>query len=500
MSELFENPKIKEILVKYRKIWALHHASSLLGWDNDVNMPRMGVAARGAAQAEISAMIHELTTSKDFVNLVESVDVDGLNDYERGVIRVLRRNIRIATALPKEHVMEMSRVSSEAVHYWAEARQKNDFSIFRDYLQKIVDLNIKSAEYLGYDEHPYDALLDLYEEGYTTRDYQRIFDKIEGKLTALLDKIASEGIFPSRHPLEELRYEEEDMKRVNTKILKLFGFPLGERSRMDVSAHPFTVSIGTRNDVRITTRYELVDFRRSLLATVHEFGHALYELQIDPEIDMTPIAGGVSSGIHESQSRFWENVIGRSREFSSLILPILRENLGIPSEVDEDSLYRYFNMVRRDFIRTEADEVTYNLHILLRFKMEKMLISGEITADEAPEKWNEEFGHLLGVIPDNYTEGILQDIHWSMGAIGYFPTYTLGTLLAAQIGHHAKEDIEDMEELISSGKFDTVKDYLREKVHRFGSTYAPKDLLKRSFGEDVEPEYYIRYIEEKYLQ
>ena len=498
MSELFENPRIKQILVKYRRIWALHHTSSLMGWDNDVNMPKMGVAARGAAQAEISAMIHELTTSRDFVDLVESVDEDSLNDYERGVIRVLKRGIRIATSLPKEHVMEMSKVSSEAVHYWAEARQKNDFSIFRDYLQKIVELNMKSAEYLGYDEHPYDALLDLYEEGYTTRDYQRIFDSIESRLTRLLDRIISSGKFPQRHTLEELRYEEENMKRVNTEILKLFSFPLGERSRMDVSAHPFTVSIGTRNDVRITTRYELVDFRRSLLATVHEFGHALYELQIDPRIDMSPIGGGVSSGIHESQSRFWENVIGRSREFSSLILPILRENLNL-RDIDEDSLYRYFNMVRRDFIRTEADEVTYNLHILLRFKMEKMLIAGEITADEAPEKWNEEFEALLGIVPDTYSEGILQDIHWSMGAIGYFPTYTLGTLLAVQIGEHARRDLGNFSDLVSSGNFDPVKKYLEEKVHRYGGTYAPKELLRRSFGEDVDPEYYIRYLEKKYL-
>lgn len=498
MHSIFENETIKKILERYRRIWALHHASALMGWDNDVYMPPAGVSSRGRAQAEISAMIHEYTTDEKYISLLESVDEERLNDYERGVIRVIKRSVRIAKALPKEHVMEISRVSSEAVHYWAEARKKDDFSIFKPYLERIIELNRKSAEYLGYDDHPYDALLDLYEEGYTTRDYEIIFGKIEKKLSDLLEKIISSGRVPSSHPLEKVKYDTEKMKIVSNEILKMLNFPLGERARIDVSAHPFTVSIGSMYDVRITTRYEGVDFRRSLLATVHEFGHALYELQIDPRLEATPIGSGVSSGIHESQSRFWENVIGRSKEFARRIKPIIEKNLEIGS-ITTDDLYRYFNMVRKDFIRTEADEVSYNLHILLRFKMEKMMMSEDVDVNTLPDIWNEEFERLLGIIPDSYSEGILQDIHWSMGAIGYFPTYTLGTLLAAQIGYHAEKEIGNFREIIEEGDLKIIEEYLREKIHRFGSTYSPKDLLKRSFGEDVDPDYYLRYIEKKYL-
>ncbi len=494
---VFENEKIKEILEYYRKIWALNHASGLMGWDMEVYMPKEGVRERSVAQGELSMLLHQLITDDKFVEMVEkAAEQEGLNEYEQGVIRVLKREIKHAKAIPREVIGELSRVTGEATMAWREAREKNDYEKFKPYLDKIIELERKIADYLGYEEHPYDALADLFEEGYTVRDYDRFFGEIEKPLKNLLQKIMEN--WPKEHPLESREYDKEKLKKVNLEILKLLGYPLESRARMDVSAHPFTIGLGV-GDVRITTRYEGFDFKRSLLAVVHEFGHALYELQISPEFSMSPIAHGVSSGIHESQSRFWENIIGRSKEFAENIYPLLKENLDFMAEYSPEDIYIYFNTVKPSLIRVEADEVTYNMHILLRYTLEKLMITGEINTSDLPELWNEKMEEYLGIKPKDYKDGVLQDIHWSLGSIGYFPTYSLGTVLAAQIGYHASRDIPGFQEKIRSGEYGEIREYLRDKVHRYGSMYPPKELLKKSFGEEVEPRYFLEYLEKKYL-
>lgn len=464
----------------------------------EVNMPKMGITERSTAQGELSVLAHSFMLEPKFVELVEKAAGEELNDYERGVVRVLQREIRIAKAFPPEFVRELSEVRSKATMAWAEAKEKDDFKKFEPWLDKIIELAKKAADYLGYEEYPYDALLDLYEEGLRTRDLEPIFEKLEKELKPILDRILEEGKVPREHPLEREEYDVESMKKVNLKVLELLGYPLGTRGRLDVSPHPFTTEFGI-HDVRITTRYEGFDFRRTLLAVVHEFGHALYELQVDERFMFSPIAGGVSLGIHESQSRFWENIIGRSREFAGLIYPILKENLPFISKYTEDDIYNYFNIVRPDFIRVEADEVTYNLHILLRYKLEKLMVNEEVKAKDLPELWNDEIERLLGIRPKNYKEGILQDIHWAHGTVGYFPTYSLGTLLATQIRSYILKDIPDFYEKVANGEFAPIREWLREKVHKYGSMYPPKELLERSFGEGINPEYFIEYIKEKYL-
>jgi len=494
---VFENEKIKEILNYYRKIWALNHASSLMGWDLEVCMPKEGVKERSFADGELSMLTHDFITNDKFVEMVEKADaLEDLNEYERGVIRVLKRDIKHAKAIPREIIGELSRVTGEATMAWREAREKNNYEKFRPYLDKIIDLERKIADYLGYEEHPYDALTDLYEEGYTVRDYDKFFGEIEKPLKTLLDKIIEK--WPKEHPLEEKSYNKDMLKKVNFEILKLFGYPLETRARMDVSAHPFTIGIGI-GDVRITTRYEGFDFKRSLLAVVHEFGHALYELQVDSRFSMTPLVHGVSSGIHESQSRFWENIIGRSREFVNAIYPKLHEHLDIVKDYSPEDIYIYFNTVKPSLIRVEADEVTYNMHILLRYNLEKLMISGEISTKDLPEFWNEKMEEYLGIRPKDYKDGVLQDIHWSGGQIGYFPTYSLGTVLATQIGAYVKREIPDFYEKIEKGEFKAIREYLRDKVHRYGKMYPPKELLKRIFGEEVNPKYFLEYLEKKYL-
>ena len=498
MRMVFEHPKIKELLDNTRVLWALHHAQSVMSWDSETYMPREGVRDRSLAMAELAALYQKLLLRDEVVKPVEELlDNEDLNDYERGVVRVLHRSIRIMKALPPKLVMEIAKTTEEARPYWKEARDKNKFELFEPYLDKIIKLVIEAADYIGYEEHRYDALLDRYEEGLTKARVEEMFNYIEPRIRRVLDRVLSEGRYPQNHELEEVKYEVEAMERVNKTILEKLGYPF-ERGRLDVSAHPFTIGIGL-DDVRITTRYEGKDFKRTLYSTIHEFGHALYDLQIDKRLRMTPVAHGVSLGIHESQSRFWENVIGRSMAFVEAIYPILRDNLDFINGYGIDELYYYFNTVKPSLIRVEADEVTYNLHILLRFKLEVKMMEGEYKARDVAEVWNDEIERLLGVRPKTYSEGVLQDIHWSMGSIGYFPTYTIGNLVAAQIYSHIKRDLKDFTELVSGLRFEPVREYLREKIHKWGATYPPEELLRRSFGEPMNPKYFIEYLESKYL-
>ncbi|HDO20035.1 MAG TPA: carboxypeptidase M32 [Candidatus Bathyarchaeota archaeon] len=486
-------------MVKYsRTLWALGHVSNLMGWDLEVNMPREGIKERSIATSELEVLRQKLLLQKEFLDLVEKAEKnrESLNDYERGLIRVLKRNIRIAKALPPELIRELSKVTSEANMKWRIAKKKNDYKIFEPYLERIIELEREVAEHLGYEEHPYDALLDLFEEGLKTSDMEKIFKVIEPGIRDVLKRVLDEKLYPQTHRLEKEKYEVEDMKKLNMEILRLLGYPLGEKARLDVSAHPFTTSMGIK-DVRITTRYLGFDFKRSMFSVIHEFGHALYELQIDEKLMATPLATGISLGIHESQSRFWENMIGRSKMFAEVIYPTVKKYLKYVEDYSPNELYLYFNVVKPSLIRVDADEVTYNLHILLRFKLEKMMIEGEVKVDELPELWNNEMERLLGIRPKTYSEGILQDIHWS-GGMGYFPTYTIGNIVAAQIRHHAIKEI-DLEENMRKLNFEPLKNYLKEKIHKWGSTYPPKELLKRSFNEELNPKPFIEYINEKYL-
>ncbi len=495
---VFENPVVKELVEKTRVLWALGHAGNLMGWDTEVYMPREGVRERSLASAEISLLQQKIILSREIVDLVERADkLEGLNDYERGLVRLMKRDIRIAKSIPPRIVGEMARITQEAVVVWREAKARNDYEMFKPYLKRIVELSREIADHLGWEDHPYDALLDLYEEGLRTRDIDELFSRLKPEIKRILDKVLSMGRYPQSHELEKASYDVDAMRRVNREVLELLGYPLGSRARLDESAHPFTIGLGI-NDVRITTRYEGYDFKRSLLGTVHEFGHATYELQIDQRLMATRLARGVSLGIHEGQSRFWENIVGRSRAFVEVVYPILEEHLGFIKNYSPEEIYYYFNTVRPSLIRTEADEVTYNLHILLRAELEKLMIKGEISVDELPEYWDNYMEEILGVRPRNYAEGVLQDIHWSMGSIGYFPTYTLGNLVAAQMRHHMLRDI-DLYNAIIEKKYDLIKEWQKEKIHRWGSTYQPKELLRRAFGEEYVADYFIKYLEEKYL-
>jgi carboxypeptidase Taq len=489
---------IREIIEKYRTIWSLGVAGSLMGWDQETYMPPKAVTERSIAGSNIAVLRHQLMLRPDFVELVEKASRKrSLNDVEKGIVRVLKRSIDQARKIPPEHVAEVSKTTTLALEFWKKAKAQDNYEIFKPYLAKIVELARKTADYLGYKKHPLDALLDLYEEGLTTDDVDTMFNRLEPGLKKVYDKIMAEHPVPDKHPLEEVHYKVESMKKLNKKALTILGYPW-DRARLDVSAHPFTIGIGI-NDVRITTRYEGYDFKRSLLSTIHEFGHALYELGVDQRFMATPIAGGVSLGVHESQSRFWENQIGRSREFVESFYPYMKRYLVFLRNYSPEDVYLYFNTVRPSLIRTEADEVTYNFHIMLRYRLEKKMIEGSLSVDELPQVWNEEMERLLGIEPKTYSEGVLQDIHWSMGSIGYFPTYSIGTLLSAQIMKKIREEIPDVDDDIRRLRFRRIRKWLRENIHRHGSVYPPKELIRRALGMDLEPEIYVSYLEQKYL-
>ncbi len=469
-------PSVQRVLDKYRELWALGYAMALMGWDSETYMPEGAAKERGEAEATLVLIRRRKLLS--MAPLVYRMRPG--NDEERGMKRELLRSIRYHRRVPREVVEELAKVTNEAKVVWRRAKEKSDFSMFRPYLERIVELNRKKAEALGYENHPYDALLDLYEEGFTVKDADRMFSELKG-IGKLVKGVRAES------PLENEEYEKESMETLNREILRELGFQ-EEYQRMDVSAHPFTESIGLY-DVRITTWYHGKDFRRSLLAAVHEFGHSIYERGVDEKYWMTPVQGGVSMGIHESQSRFYENIVGRSREFVEHFFPLMRKHLPFLEKYTVDDVYLYFNLVRPDYIRVEADEATYNLHILIRYEIEKGLIDESVSVEEVPQVWWDMVEKYLGLEPREEKYGCLQDIHWSLGYFGYFPTYTIGTVLAAQIAHHM-----DPWDRIREGRFGEIREWLKERIHRWGSVYPPKELVKRALGEEINPEYFVERV------
>ncbi|AIF83297.1 Zn-dependent carboxypeptidase [Candidatus Nitrososphaera evergladensis SR1] len=496
-----ENPVINQILDAYKPIWSINHATSLMGWDFETYMPRKGTEERGVADSQLRLLYKELLLDKDFVDLVElGKKQEGLNDAEKGIVRMLERNITKQIKIPKEltEAESLERIRGNMV--WRQAREKSDFKMYEPYLKKMAEIKKQIAEKIGYEKHPYDALLDTFEEELTVADLDKVFGVLTPHIQKILKKLLDSGS-PFCKEISKLgkpKYDIQKVDELNREILTLLQYDM-ERFRMDVSTHPFTQAMDL-NDVRITTRYEGTDFKRSISSTIHEGGHALYDLQCDQSLSVTPVEGASSLALHESQSRFWENIVGRSKPFVQLIAPLIRRKVSFAGQATDDELYLYFNTVKPGYIRVDADEVTYNLHIAIRYEIEKKIIGDELTVSEIPEFWNDRMEQLLGVRPTDDSQGALQDTHWSSGLFGYFPTYTLGNLVSAIIASKMRKDLQDYEENIRNGDFRPVREWLRLKIHQHGSVYAPKTLLKNTFNEEgYNPDYFVKYIENKYF-
>jgi carboxypeptidase Taq len=494
-----ENPIMNQILDAYKPMWSLNHAISLMGWDFETYMPRKGTEERGMADSQLHILHKDLLLNKEFIGLVESAKkLESLSDVEKGIVRVLNREITKQIKIPRELTEAESLERIRGNMSWREAREKSDFMMYAPHLKKMIEIKKQIAEKIGYEKHPYDALLDMFEEELAVDDLDKIFGALTPRIQKILKKLIDSGsLFCKESNLRKSMYDTQKVDELNHDILTLLQYDT-ERFRMDVSTHPFTEAMGL-NDVRITTRYEGTDFKKTISSTIHEAGHALYDLQCNQSLSVTPLEGGSSLALHESQSRFWENIVGRSLPFVQLIAPLIRKQVSFANQATDDQLYLYFNSVKADYIRVDADEVTYNLHIAIRYEIEKKIFEDELSVSEIPEFWNDRMEQLLGARPTKDSQGVLQDTHWSSGLFGYFPTYTLGNVVSAIIASKMRKDMDGYEEDIKRGNFKPIREWLRLKIHQHGSVYAPKALLNNTFNEGYNPDYFIAYIETKYL-
>lgn len=495
--EKFKNQLILKILEKFQVVAALESLTALADWDLNTYMPVKAAEDRGLILGEVSILMKNLILDKEFKDLLEKCQTENLNDYEKAVVRVLKREISIIEKLPDDFIENWNKITNQAQIVWREAKKDNDFQKFQPYLQKIIDLVKKKAELLGYQDHPYDALINLFEEGWTTKDFDIFFNSIKEPLKSLLTKIQSAPNYRNKHPLEDEIYDKEKMRELNFYVLSLLKFD-PDRSRVDIAPHPFENAISL-NDVRITTWYHEKDFRRSLTATVHEFGHSLYELQVHPDLKFTPLQGGLSYAFHESQSRFWENIICRNQIFLEKIYQKSKELLSFVNKYSFDDFVAYFNLVRPELIRVEADEVTYHFHIILRFELEKEILEEKIKVQELPEIWRAKMKEYLSLEPSTDSEGVLQDIHWSMGALGYFPTYSLGTFLSGLWLKKIEDDLGKIDNLLSNDSgIEEIQEWLKNKIHQYGKVYLSKDLIMKIYGQEFSVKPFLDYLTKKY--
>ena len=477
----------------------LNAAQAVLAWDQETYMPHGGLNARAQQLATLGQLAHERFTSDKVGRLLEELEfaaaeLDADSDQAR-LIRVARRDFDKATRLSPALVAELARATAVSQQAWKGAREESDFARLRPHLEHVVDLLRRKAEAFGYEDTPYDALLDEYEPGMRTAHVAAVFAALRRELVPIAEAIAENPV-PDDSFLHQC-FDERLQWDFGLRVARDFGFDL-ERGRQDRSAHPFSTSFSV-NDVRITTRVQSNFLPSCLFGTLHEVGHAMYEQGIDATLDRTLLASGTSLGVHESQSRLWENLVGRSRAFWTFYYGLLQQEfptqLGV---VSMDQFYRAINKVEPSLIRVEADEVTYNLHIMLRFELETALMDGALTVCDLPEAWIEKSREYLGLVPSDLASGVLQDIHWSAGLIGYFPTYTLGNLISAQLYERAKSEISGLEAQFALGRFAELLGWLRERIHRPGRKFTTSELLQRVIGSDLDAGAWLAYVRAKF--
>jgi carboxypeptidase Taq len=477
----------------------LNGAADVLEWDQETYMPDGAAQARAHQIATLRKLAHEFFTADEVGRLLEDL-APGLSEAdpvstEASLVRVARRDYDKATRIPAALVAEMAEAVALGKQAWKQAREMNTFRTFAPHLERLIDLNIRKAEALGYKERIYDALLDQYEPGMTTFEVERVFKDLRTELVAIVQAISAH-LKPDDAILHQ-HYHKQKQWEFGVEVIRDFGYDFN-RGRQDLSAHPFTTSFSI-TDVRLTTRVHERFFPTALFGTIHEAGHGLYEQGIDLELDRTPLADGASLGMHESQSRLWENMVGRSRAFWEHYYPRLQQVFPDPlGSVALDTFYRALNKVEPSLIRVEADEVTYNLHIMLRFELENLLLENRVTVQDLPELWNTKMQDYLDVRPGKDADGVLQDVHWSLGAFGYFPTYALGNLMSAQLFDRASRDIPDLEAQIAAGRFGDLLGWLRTNVHRYGRKLTAAEILQRATGENLQASNWLSYIRKKY--
>ena len=489
--------RFEELQERLAETQDLTKAATLLFWDQRVMMPPGGSDARAEAIATVTRLAQERFATKDIGRLLEDLrgfeESSDYDSFEASLIRVTRRDYEKATRVPPELVGEMNRASALALAAWGPAREQSNFEALRPHLEKNLELRHRYVECFDPPDETYDVLLDNYEPNMKTAEVREIFDQLKEELVPLIREIGEAGEIDDSFLHGE--FDEAAQRSLSLDVLRQFGYTEDEW-RLDRTEHPFMTTPG-HGDIRLTTNYRRDDLS-SLFATMHEFGHGVYEWGVDESLAGTPLGSGVSLGLHESQSRTWENLVGRSRSFWRYFYPQLqetfRERLG---SVDEEAFYRAVNKVQPSLIRIDADEVTYNMHIILRFELEQDLIDGRISVSDLPEAWNAKMHEYLGVdVPDD-ARGVLQDMHWAGGGFGYFPTYALGNVISVQIWQRATEDIGELDERFEEGEFGELREWLREHLYRLGRKFTPQETIQRVTGSPIDAKPYLRYLREK---
>jgi len=465
----------------------------LLGWDQETYMPEKAAPVRASQLELIAELSHSVKTGKPFETALKALTKSkSLKEPEKSVVRLLERDFNRESKLPKQFVQEFARTTSKGQVVWQKAKKQKKFSLFKPHLEHIVALVRKKADYFGYTDHPYDALVDEYEPGMTTKALDTLFSELKKTSTAIVTAWQDR----KEKPLH-IKASDSEQIALCKWLLECIGFDFS-RGRVDLSAHPFSSSCHP-NDSRMTTRLESHGIVTQVLTTLHEAGHSFYEMGLQQKYYGLPLCQSVSLGIHESQSRFWETRIGRSRAFWKMLYPELKKKF--PSSLKSltlDTLMQRLNQVSPSFIRVDADEVTYPLHVILRFEIEKELVQGSLKVKDVPERWNAAMKSLLGITPKDDAEGCLQDIHWSMGAIGYFPTYSLGNIYAASIFDVFQKAHTDWEKTIARKEFGFIHDFLYKYVWQHGRRYDGSELIKKITGKPLSCKPYITYLNEKY--
>ncbi len=486
---------------KVSEIALLGEIQSILFWDMRTKMPSKGTKQRGDQLAYLSGEVHKKVVDPQIGKLLKDiqnhVEFHSLTDLQKRNIYLIQRNYDRETKVPNELVQEITKHRTKSYQIWTKAREESNFDLFKPILKKMIDLQRQRANYIDSKKPPYEIMLDDFEPGFTSALYTELYVELKAGLVPLIQQVLSSPNQPDlslikRHcPIPAQQKLEHD-------VLPIIGYDI-EAGRLDTTVHPFTS--GFLDDVRITTRYDEEDFASSFLAVMHESGHAIYGQNSPREYHRQPISDFCSYGIHESQSRFFENMIGRSPEFWEFFLPKFKKiTEGVFDDVELKSFVHALNKVENSFIRVEADELTYSLHIILRYEMERDIFAGKIAVEDLPRVWNAKMKDYFGLDVPNDAQGLLQDPHWANGNYGYFPNYALGNLYGAQLLNQLAKDIPDWKEKLRQGDVLTLKDWLVKNIHQLGNRYDPLDLIKHVTGEELTPKYFLKYLREKYSQ
>ncbi|MCA9968745.1 MAG: carboxypeptidase M32 [Anaerolineales bacterium] len=494
------NTQYDALLGKVHQIQDLQKAMAVLSWDRETNMPPKGLTARIHQMTTLRQLTHQMFTAAEMGDLIAAA-AESLNgaDYasnEASLIRLLQRQYADQQKLPPDFVRRVSEVSGQAHHAWVTARANDDFAHFQPWLAQVIELCQEMAELYGYEDEPYDALLDKYETEMKTAEVRAIFDAVKAELVPLRQAVEAR-LDAVDDSLVHQNFDVETQRGFVRYITAAVGYDY-ERGHLGTVVHPFATSF-TRDDARITTRWYPDFLNPALFGGLHEAGHAMYEQGTHPDLYRTPLARGTSSGIHESQSRMMENIVGRSRGFWQAHFPKLQAMF--PAQLGgatAEDFYRAVNKVQPSFIRVEADELTYNFHIILRFELEQAMLSGDLAAADLPAAWNDKMRELVGVVPPNDAEGCLQDVHWSRPGFGYFPTYALGNLYAAQFYETAVAQNPAIAAEMAAGQTTSLLQWLRDNIHQHGKKFTPAELVQRATGQPLSHQAFMRYVTAKF--